>query len=104
MARTTITSPDNRSLTGGTDSVFFAVRYNWLSITNNDTEPMYGRTDGMASSSTGGEGDYEIPPGETALVPNSAPLWYQGQADNPGTKLDLASATATAGYNVVGVA
>lgn len=104
MARTTITSPDNRSLTGGADSVFFAARYNYLALTNNDTMPMYARTDGTAPSSTGSEGDYEVPAGETALIPNSAALWFQGMPGNPGTMLDLASATATAGYNVVGVA
>lgn len=102
-----VTSP---SLVSGAATVTFAARYEFIEIKNLDTtNPMFVTTNGTAPAGTGGPDQYEAGPGERILVPNQAPLWWQGYgaADgtmtNPGAMVALATATATAKFEVLGV-
>lgn len=105
----TVTNPANGTFTTSGE-VTFPDRYGYVEVVNNDTtKPMYARTDGSAPSATGAAGDYEILPGDRALIPNSAQFWWQGFGNasgtsaNPGTTVKLASANASAvGYEVIG--
>lgn len=92
------------ALSSGAGSVTFATRYSYVQVTNLDTAPLYVTTDGSTPASGGGNNQYVVPPASSVLVPNAAPLWYQGQGvTNPGTTVNIAGATATAKYTVTGV-
>lgn len=70
------TATASATLTIGTaDTVTFADRYNYVSVTNLGTTMMYVRADGTASV-TGAQGAYVVAPGASAVVANGLPNWY----------------------------
>jgi hypothetical protein len=95
----------NGALTGGAGTVTFTARYEVIEVKNEDpTNSLYVTTNGTTPSSTAGaEGDeYEVGPGERVQIPNTGPMWWQGYSTNPGTTVMIASASATAAYEVLG--
>lgn len=59
-------------------TVTFAPRYMAAEVKNlDDTNPVYITTDG-STPTVGGADCYVAWPGERVLVPNQAPLWWQG--------------------------
>lgn len=90
----------------GTATVTFANRYEAVVVKNNSTSTatpptdfLYVRADGTAPHAPGSawtNDEYRIAPGETVVVRNGAPIWYQGQGTaNPGTTVQISGATAT---------
>lgn len=60
------------------------IRYAYFAVTNEDVQGsanmIYVRTDGQAASTTGGDFNNAVAPGETLVIANALPLWYQSQA------------------------
>jgi hypothetical protein len=118
-------------------TVTFAVRYDYVEVRNltpqggtedsSTADVIYVSTDGTTPTYEGNDFD-AVAPGESVVVPNRAPLWYQaasaigdyagvspsypawfggasgGSAANPGTTVKLISGTAsTPEYSVIGV-
>jgi hypothetical protein len=107
-------SPANGTLSSGAVTVTFAARYSYAEIWNGGTTFWYARADGQTPASPWTD-CYIVAPGQRALVPSGAPLWYQGYNSpdgpdpqtNPGlTVAIVASDTTTdasAHYEIVGV-
>jgi hypothetical protein len=96
-------------LSSGAATVFFASRYAYVEVENNDgTNALYVTTDG-STPTVGGDDCYLIAPGATVVVANQASYWYQGYGagdgtqNNPGTTVNIVSASAAAAYSVSGV-
>lgn len=92
----------------GTAQVTFAARYSYVQVVNLDTaNPLYVTTDGSNPTvGGGGNNQYVVPPGENALIPNDAAMWWQGQGTtNPGTTINIAGATATSTskFSILGI-
>ena len=58
------------------DSVTFADRAGFVALTNTGTAVLYARADGQTAT-IAGNGCVAVMPGETGLVGNGEPLWYQ---------------------------
>jgi hypothetical protein len=58
------------------DSVTFADRAGYVTVTNIGTTVIYARADDQAAT-VAGEDCYAVLPGESALLANGLPLWYQ---------------------------
>jgi hypothetical protein len=94
----------NGALVAGAATVTFTARYAAVEVKNEDaTSALYVTSNGATPSQTGGDDQYEVSPGERVLVPNQGPMWWQGFSTNPGTTIKIASASATAKYEVVGI-
>lgn len=100
------------SSSSGTAEVTFATRFTAVVVTNTaatgDGNELYVRVDGTAPTVGDAQVDdeYIVNPGESVVVRNGAPLWYQGQGtDNPGTTVQIAGATdtSTTAFTVQGV-
>ena len=95
------------ALSSGAGAVTFAARYAYVEVRNFDSAGfLYVTTDGSSPAFGGGNNEYVVPPGESALIPNGAPMWWQGQGTpNPGTTVNIAgtSNSATSKYTIVGV-
>lgn len=71
------TSSITETLTANTtDTVTFADRANFVSVTNSGTTVLYCRSDGTAAT-VGGQGCIAVLPGATAVLANSGPYWNQ---------------------------
>jgi len=76
------TTAYSSTLTAGTaDLVQFSDRYGYVTVTNMSTSGILSvRTHGTAATETGGvpgTNCYVVMPGETLLLANALPLWYQ---------------------------
>jgi len=92
----------NGALVAGTATVTFAARYSEVELKNFDTTNiLYARTDGVTPASPWND-SFSAGPGERIAVPNTDPLYWQGEGTDDGTTVILVSATATAGFSVVG--
>jgi hypothetical protein len=58
------------------DTVTFADRAGYVSITNSGTTVLYARADGTAAT-VAGQGCLAVLPGTTSVLANGEPLWYQ---------------------------
>jgi hypothetical protein len=108
-----VTSPASGALAAGLANVTFAGRYGYVEVYNSGTTSAnvwYVTTDGSTPALGNG---YLVGPGQRAIVPNKAPLWYQGfnspnganPQTNPGTVVKIVSFSTsdTAEYEVTGV-
>jgi hypothetical protein len=98
------------------DTISFADRGNYISVTNIGTTVLFARADGTAAT-VAGEGTYPVLPGSSTILANGLPLWYQssrvlidgsnnaagqsraGQMANPGSTVSLVSSASVA-YSV----
>jgi hypothetical protein len=58
------------------DTVTFADRAGYVTAANLGSSVIYARADGQAAT-VGGEGCYVVLPGESAILANGLPIWYQ---------------------------
>jgi len=86
----------------GLATVTFANKYAAVEVKNLDaTNPLYITTGSVVAAVGGGNDEYVAGPGERILVPNNAPMWWQGYggidgtATNPGTTVNIAAKDAT---------
>lgn len=93
------------------ETVTAADRFGYVVVTNLGTAPLYVRTDGQ-DAVVAAVDNHVVVAGESRLLANGLPLWYQsskviepgsdylagesldGHMSNPGTKVSLVSATA----------
>lgn len=65
-------------------TTIFTFRYNYLTVTNTGANAIFLTTDGKtAPVTTGGDGIFEIPAGQTMTIPNQLPSWYPSQTVIP---------------------
>jgi hypothetical protein len=94
------------------DTVTFPDRYGYLTVTNTGTTVLYVRSDGTAATVAGND-CLAVVPGESEMVANAEPLWYQSSkvilagvnqfgggntAANPGAPGMIQSQTSLAGH------
>jgi hypothetical protein len=58
------------------DTVTFADRAGYVSVTNSGTATMFVTTNGVAASTAGGNGAYTVAPGASATLANQLPVWF----------------------------
>lgn len=66
--------------TSTADVVNFLDRYNYVTITNDGTVVIYARADqpvGGTTATVAGLNCYAIPPGESRILANGLPMWFQ---------------------------
>jgi len=107
------TSPTTVTLVGGEATVSFTARYSYMEIENlSATDAMYVRADGVQAVA-GADDNYYVGPGETTMVANGLPMFWQGfggpmgtaqlggEAADPGTTISVAG-TGTDSLTVIG--
>lgn len=96
----------------GIATVTFARRFEAVVVTNTaltsaTNAQLYVRADGTAPTVGASQvnDEYIVQPGQSVVVRNGAPIWYQGQGANPGTTVQIAgySATSNTPFTVQGV-
>lgn len=111
----------SNTLTANTaDTVTFADRYSYVTVTNTGTGVLYARADGTTAVAAA-QGTYAVLPAESAILANGQALWYPsskvlqagtanqlqesrtGGAANPGTVISLVSVAAD-GYTIAAAA
>ena len=93
------------ALVNGAATVTLAERFGYVEFQNQSaTDVMWVRTDGVAPVA-GADGSYYIGPGETTILANGLPMWWQGfspmGAANPGTTIKIVG-TGTDSFTVTG--
>jgi len=76
------------------DLVTFSDRYGYLTVTNTGTTVLYVRTDGQAATIAGND-CLAVMPGESELVANTLPLWYQSSKVIPAGVNQFGSGNTT---------
>lgn len=99
----------NGTLTSGAATVFFSSRYAYVEVENNDgTNALFVTTDG-STPTVGGDDCYCVTTNSKAVLANQAMYFYQGYGaadgtqNNPGTTVNIVSASAVAAYSVSGI-
>lgn len=101
------------------DEVQFSSRYEYVTVTNLGTSgDLYATGDGSAPQVSGAGTSVVVPPGESRVIANGLPSWYQssnviaqggdnadqeskaGQLANPGTTINVTGAANS--YQVAG--
>ena len=96
-------------LSSGAATVFFSARYGYVEVQNNDgTNALFVTTDG-STPTVGGNDCYCVTTNSKAVLANQAFYFYQGYGaadgtnNNPGTTVNIVSASAAAAYSVSGI-
>lgn len=85
----------SNTLTANTaDSISFADRAGYLTVTNTGSTVMYARADGQAAT-IAGEGCLAVLPGQSQILANGEPLWYQSSKVIPKGQPVNAQGTGT---------
>lgn len=76
------TVPNGQRTYSGTSTgpITFADRYQYVTVTNLNTtagDVLYVTSDGSTPSTSGASNTQAIMPGETAIIANEQPLWFQ---------------------------
>lgn len=67
-----------RTYSGTTaQSVTFADRYQYVTVTNTGADAIYVTSDGSTPSTSGASNTQVVLPNETRIIANELPLWYQ---------------------------
>jgi hypothetical protein len=62
---------------GSPESVTFADRYQYVTVTNTGTDVILVTSDGTTPSPSGASNTQVVPVGETRIIANELPLWFQ---------------------------
>lgn len=101
-----IDNPQTVSLVAGSATVFFTERYSYVEFQNESaSDAMWVRADGQAAV-VEADGSAYVGPGETTMIADGLPMWFQGFGgpdgpSNPGISISVVG-TGTDTFSVIG--